>query len=371
MRRVPFPILIAVLLLAGVTFTSVLALVYAGKVDIPAAEAANETMEGQLRACAVLQGGVDAPVPAATGCLQEVLVQAVEDNRFDEMIAVQGELVGMRLFGACHSAGHLAGVQLARQFGVEASFDRMFQQKPVAEKDFVCTTGIVHGLVQGATLGDPPYDLPGLARQCTAVEQVHPSYANECGHYFGHAVWRTVKAIDSRLAEECGRLASASGSQSDLACMGGAIMEKYDLQAANYDPTGQRGALADPPSYAEARGICKALRGSPESILDGCWGGAGWLLAMRAREVLSGLDMGTKKGQDAAFNEYQAALSNCDRGSCAVNFIEHSRTEDFENGTVARVCASPGSAPKVDRPTLAAFCASALGMRNLPTAPPA
>ena len=367
MRKLPAPFLVAAFLSAVIALAGAAGLAYGGKVDVsvPAATA-DASMESQMRACAALQGGIDAPVPAATDCLQAILVRAVEEDRFDEIIALQGRLFEMRLFGACHSAGHLAGVQLASEFGVESSFDRMFHRNPVEDKDFLCTTGIVHGLVQGSTLGDPPYDLPGLARQCISVEQVHPSYSNECGHYYGHAVWRTVKAIDSRLAVECSRLASASDSQADRACVGGAIMEKFDLQAANYDPTGQRGVLAKPPSYAAARDICSALQDSPESIVEGCWGGVGWLLAMKAREALDRLDTSTQEGRDMAVAEYQSALDNCEIGSCVVNFIEHFRYEDFESGIAARVCASPDSAPKVDRAAFGYFCAETLKMRNLP-----
>jgi hypothetical protein len=319
----------------------------------PAAREAS-TQE-RITSCPLLQGSQVRQNEEAVTCLQSALTDAVLGGTFSQVGALATVLAQSNAHSACHAAGHRAGVELDRVQPMDKSLALMFGAGETTPEP-VCVAAVVHGLVQGHVTGEPPYELEYLASQCTALEGVSTEYANECAHYFGHAVWKTVRSLTPAIGVECARLADAAASFGENACVGGAIMQMFQLQDKNYDPSIPGALERQPPQYDEIVKLCDVFNDGPESTLEGCWGGAGWLLAMRAEQNLVEDPRSGAAGHDQAVREYVRAMGLCARGSCLENLVTHFRIEDYASGVVEQVCSTPGVTTVVEPSQLIRQC---------------
>ena len=315
-----------------------------------------------MRVCTALQGDRLQQHEPAVQCYMNVLRTASTSGVFGDVLALAQELGTSNAYAACHSAGHRLGVEFVTAGRrMHEVLNDLFggRQSPSEE---VCTMAIVHGLVQGHIKDEPPFELEYLAEQCLALEEVNTRYANECAHYFGHAAWKSVLAIDLELASICELLATGVASYAENSCLGGAVMDKYRRQDSNYDPS-LEGAIRNPPSYEEIESLCDQFADARAESRDACWGGAGWLLANRADALIADAWVDDEAGRARAVDVYIDAINRCEGPSCLENFLTHFRVADLHNGVAVAVCRSDRLEPALGLTHLRGVCEDQLRRR--------
>jgi hypothetical protein len=287
-----------------------------------------------IRACIATQGPDVKQNPETVDCLARALVDAVRTGQYAEVLALRPELEGTTANASCHAAGHAAGIELVGMYGMEGTIDRLFTG-PEESVEYTCTAALVHGLVAGSTSGEPPFDFEGVAGQCLRLEETNFSYANECAHFFGHAVWRSVGALSADIAEVCSFLDSNDEPNPKRTCIGGAIMQKFDLQTKHYDPTNTEAQNKLPPKLSELTGLCDVFDGQDVETTEGCMGAVGWLAAVSTNDKLD-YDKSGPEWDAKALPVYLEAVAVCDGDAeCHRNFINHLRVNAY-SGPVAR-----------------------------------
>lgn len=366
MRRALVPILALGVLLSGLGFYVASRGESADLSEDAAALAESAVRSGDvakgMRVCTALQGDQLQQYEPAVQCYMDVLRTASASGVYVDVLALAEELGTSNAYAACHSAGHRLGVEFVSSGRrMHEVLGDLFNGRPSPSEE-VCTMAIVHGLVQGHIQGDPPFELEYLAGQCLALESVNPRYANECAHYFGHAAWKSVKAIDLELASICELLADGVASYAENSCLGGAVMDKYRRQDSNYDPSVE-GAIRNPPSYGEIESLCDPFEDAREESRDACWGGAGWLLANRADALISDSWVDDEAGRARAVDVYVDAINRCRGPSCLENFLTHFRVADLHNGVAVEVCRSERLDPALGLTHLRGVCEDQLRRR--------
>lgn len=333
-----------------------------GAASVAESSARSGDVAKAMRVCTAVQGDRLQQYEPAVQCYMDVLRTAVTSGSFSGVLALADELGTSNAYAACHSAGHRLGVEFVTSGRrMDEVLADLFSGRPSPSEE-VCTMAIVHGLVQGHIQGDPPFELEYLAGQCLALEAVNPRYANECAHYFGHAAWKSVKAIDLELASICELLAAGVASYAENSCLGGAVMDKYRRQDSNYDPSVD-GAIHNPPSYEEIETLCDPFDSARAESRDACWGGAGWLLANRADALISDAWVDDEAGRARAVDVYVDAINRCEGPSCLENFLTHFRVADLHNGVAVAVCRSDRLDPSLGLVHLRGVCEDQLRRR--------
>lgn len=321
-----------------------------------AATAAPGEVSAAIKRCTQMSTGSDAINQPAIDCFKSALRLAISSDHYDEVLAQADDLNHSEAYGTCHNAAHQIGVALIEEGNtMQDVLQTMFKGKEAPPED-VCTLAIVHGLVQGNVQNDPPYDMDYLAAQCLSLMKVNPRYANECSHYYGHATWKTVGSISADLADLCAKLEPGDSADTENACMAGAVMTKYGLQEGYGDETVSK-QLDQPPAYTDAIHLCDPLAAGRVKSYEACWGGIGWLLALRANhtlEPLRGTDLDSHHEESVA--EWVTAMNYCKGIPCMSNFMTHFAFDDYHNGVVRDVCLSPDAHPDVDRGYFYNFC---------------
>lgn len=306
-----------------------------------------------LQECLKLQFGRNETNPEATDCFRESLYLAVKFDQFDQVFALQDQINASGAYGPCHSGAHLAGVDLVSEAPMHEILPTLFGTV-VPGKDVVCTTGLVHGLVQGSALGAPPFDLLYLAEQCISIQDLKTDYAVECAHYFGHVAYKNYNSLDDNVAKACELLEEKDRSGMVASCVGGALMQKTSLQDDTYNPTAMDTEIVslDPPSYEESTRMCSHYDSYPnKAILESCWNGIGWLLAMRSAKNINDLD--STSPADIT-REYITGVNYCEFDDCTYTYLLHLRPEDHDSKAVNNLCVSgdvtvtPSAAPFED-----------------------
>ena len=292
-----------------------------------------------VQECLKLQFGRNETNPEATDCFRESLYLAVKFDQFDQVFALQTQINASGAYGPCHSGAHLAGVDLVQDSPMHEILPILFKTV-VPGKDIVCTTGLVHGLVQGSALGDPPFDLPYLAEQCILVQDLKSDYATECAHYFGHVAYKNYNSLDEKVAKACELLQEKDRAGMVASCVGGALMQKTSLQDDTYNPTAMDTEIVslNPPLYEESINMCSQYNSYPnKAILESCWNGIGWLLAMRSSRNITDLQ---NPSSETVTNEYIKGVNYCLFDECTYTYLLHLRPEDHDSQAVKDLCVS-------------------------------
>lgn len=296
-----------------------------------------------LDACERLQPDTDNQEENVVACLTQVLVNAAENNTYDEILARTEYLRQGRLQASCHAAGHRAGIALYTEYGIDAALLKVFpasMNDGTTPVDYICTSALVHGLVGGGEVDGS--DPKSIAASCLSLDRVAYRYTHECAHFYGHGVWRRIGELGPELAEACALLAGSATGLAPEICVTGAVMQKYDLQTKHYDPFNEEAKRRETPSRAELETLCTAVSGN-ESFANGCQGAVGWLSAMRAQDVLDEYDEKSETYRDLAIATYADELGIC-RGEtglqeqCVANFITHFRPQAYHDGIARKVC---------------------------------
>lgn len=329
------------LLLAGA-----LLILAAGAVIAPRIGGTGDTAR-KLDACEELQPESDNQQENVVECLTRVLVAAVENGTYDEILARTEHLRQGRLQSSCHAAGHRAGNILYEEYGIDEALARTFPENPgrtTTPVDYICTSALVHGLVGGGDAGgDAPVD---IAASCLSLDRVDYRYTHECAHFYGHGVWRRVGELGPKLAQECNLLAGSTTGLAPEICVTGAVMQIFDLQTKHYDPSNETAKRRETPSREVLETLCDGVA-DDRSYTDGCRGAVGWLAAMRAQDVLDEHDENADEYYDLAVRTYADELGICREGNglheqCVQNFITHFRPQAYHNGIARDVCAIVG-----------------------------
>lgn len=318
------------LLLVIVSFSLFRGSVTPGRVDASTATS--------LRACLLTQGESLRQNPETVECLTVVLVDAVDAGTYAEVLGLRAELEGSTAGTSCHAAGHAAGIELVGRFGMDGTIDRLFDS-PGEETEYTCTAALVHGLVGGMTSGEPPFDLEFTAAQCRRLEiEANFNYSNECAHFYGHAVWRSVGELSPAIADLCSMLGSSDTRSRQRTCISGAIMQKFDLQTKHYDPGNAEAQQKLPPALSEIDGLCEVFAGEEFDVTEGCMGAVGWLAAISTNDKLEYTDSGPE-WDAAALPVYLEAISVCDENAeCHRNFINHLRANAYRGPVARELC---------------------------------
>lgn len=268
---------------------------------------------------------------AAVRCAMDTMRASLTAGTYTQIYDVVPQMQKTNLRIACHQAAHRLGVELLKSGSGTEMVRQMFEGRPQPVDD-ICTHSLVHGLIQGMTTERSEYDLQEVADQCMSLEKINPYYTDECAHYYGHAVWKKVDKLDDQLGDYCKYLYVTGDKRHVIACMGGVIMQKYDLQI--YTPMATTGTrMLTPPTYEEIMTICDAFKNSEKLYQDGCMSGIGWLAPTTALSRLDGLDL------DGQVKEYKKALATCVANEeCERTFLFHFRTDAYGSGVVTRVC---------------------------------
>jgi len=295
-----------------------------------------------MRACVLTQGESLRQNPVTVECLTGVMVDAVEAGTYADLLGLRAELEGSSAGYSCHAAGHAAGLELVERFGMDGTIDRLFDG-PVEETEYTCTAALVHGLVGGMTDGEPPFDLEFVASQCRRLEaEANFNYSNECAHFFGHAVWRSVGELTPAIADLCSLLGSSDTRSRQRTCISGAIMQKFDLQTKHYDPSNAEAQQKQPPPLSELFGLCDVFAGEEFDVTEGCMGAAGWLAAVSTNDKLEYESSGPE-WDAAALPVYLEAIAVCDgNAECHRNFINHLRANAYRGPVAREVCVRAG-----------------------------
>lgn len=297
----------------------------------------------RLEACEALQPESDDQQENVVACLTQVLVDAAENGTYDEILAKTEHLRQGRLQASCHAAGHRAGIELYREYGIDAALAKVFPETPdsgTSPVDYICTSALIHGLVGGGEVDGS--DPAGIAASCVSLDRVEHSYTHECAHFYGHGVWRRIGTLGPELADECALLEGGDTGLAPEICVTGAVMQKYDLQTKHYDPFNEEAKSRETPSRAELETLCDTVTGNP-AYTNGCRGAVGWLAAMRAQDILDEYNENDAAYYDLAVAAYADELGVCreDTGlqeQCVQNFITHFRPQAYHNGIAKDVC---------------------------------
>jgi len=291
--------------------------------------------------CESLQPETDDQQENVVACLAQTLVAAAEGGTYHEILALTEHLRKGRLQSSCHAAGHRAGIELQREYGIDAALARLFPPgEDGAPVDYICTSAVVHGLVGGGeTDGSDPAD---VAASCMSLDRVDYRYTHECAHFYGHGVWRRTGELGPGLVRECSLLAGGTTGLAPEICVTGAVMQKYDLQTKHYDPFNEEAKARKTPTREELESLCDNVTGN-EAFSDGCNGAVGWLAAMRAQDRLDEHDERSPGYRDLAIEVYTDELGICRDGAtlqeqCSQNFITHFRPQAYHDGIAREVC---------------------------------
>ena len=288
-------------------------------------------ISARIMKCSDIQGEAIEINEAAVVCAMDTMRASLKAGTYTQIYDIVPLMQKTNLRIACHQAAHRLGVELLESISSDEIVEQMFEAKPQPVDD-ICTHSLVHGLIQGMTTEQDAYDLQEVADQCLYFEKINPYYTDECAHYYGHAVWKKVNKFNDELGDYCKYLYTTGDKRHVIACMGGVIMQKYDLQI--YTPMSTVGErILTPPTYEEIDTICDAYRNSEKLIQDGCMSGIGWLAPTTALSRLDGLNL------DEQVVEYKKALATCKANEeCERTFLFHFRVDAYGSGVVTRVC---------------------------------
>lgn len=334
-----------------------------GSLNVSEIDASEFDAASAVQRCLALQYGKTETNPEATECFRESLYLAVKLDQFDKVFAIQPQINQSGAYGPCHSGAHLAGVDLVRDKKMHEILPVLFREV-VPGKDSVCTTGLVHGLVQGSALGEPPFDLQYLADQCIKIQELKPDYASECSHYFGHVAYKNYKTLDDKVAKACELLLARDESGMTSSCVGGALMQQLSLQDDTYNPTAMDTELVsmNPPQYSESITLCEAYDSYPNDlILKSCWGGIGWLLAMRTSNELDRL---SSQDLENITKEYVSGINYCKFDDCVWTYLLHLRPADYPTPAAEKLCADPGVMVETETHSFKDICEYVVALRN-------
>lgn len=291
-----------------------------------------ETIDVRIMKCAQIQGDSIDINEAAVTCSMNAMRTALLNGTYTLIYKVVPLMEKTNLRIACHQASHRLGIELLESLTPDEVVRMMFDGKE-QPRDAVCTHSLVHGLVQGMTTEKASYDLRAVAEQCVNLTRINEYYTDECAHYYGHAVWKQVKDFSPEVGTYCAYLLVGKDARGVTACMGGVIMQKYDLQV--YNPmTSSSSRTNSPPTYEEIDKICTPYRQGDIMFLNGCMSGIGWLAPTTALSNINSASL------DEQVKEYKKALATCHENiECERTFLYHFRVDAYPSGVVSRVCA--------------------------------
>lgn len=198
-------------------------------------------------------------------CLKGTIRDAVRSESFDAWYQAASPIMAndIKLEYVCHIPGHDLGAELVEYFGGD------YRRAIMTLGYDICGGGIVHGV----------FDIWGKERHPLStwleigeacIEQNRVRYST-CGDAVGHSAYESLGQDLAGAIAICDLLPETWIQNS---CANGAFMQKYYPQssALKYERT------PTIPPWEDLVDFCDSLTKVRPGTLDGCYGGAGWVI---------------------------------------------------------------------------------------------
>lgn len=275
-------------------------------------------------------------------CMYDLLSYVALSGRSGELVSDSAPYARPEMWATCHAVGHSLGPALLESgMSPDEAIVAALGAQPHERADVFCAAAVVHGVVDGVSVGAGSEDLERIASYCAYAHRAHPYYGSECAHYFGHTVWDVTSSAGVEAAEACALLEPFEVRGGLESCMGGAVMARFGLQEAAY---GAEVVGVSLPDVGEVLSLCGPLEDYGFRAFDGCWGGAGWLLSKHLIATMNEID---PKGEFAAFPQslvgealeaHSSLLEVCGTPNCVATLLQHMRPQEWTNGLGHAVC---------------------------------
>ena len=207
----------------------------------------------------------DAVLKHSYDCLKAGIRDAVLSESFDQWVAAADPIMAedIKLEYVCHIPGHDLGAEFAEYFGGD------YRRAVMTLGWDICGGGIVHGVfdVWGKANHAPEAWLE-IGQAC--IDQNKLRYST-CGDAVGHSAY---ESLGQDLQAAIGVCDSLPESWIQNSCANGAFMQKYYPQSSALKYT--RASVI--PAWEELVRFCDNLPYRKIGTLDGCYGGAGWVI---------------------------------------------------------------------------------------------
>jgi hypothetical protein len=201
----------------------------------------------------------------AYDCLKGTIRDAVLSESFDAWYQAAAPVMAndVKLEYVCHIPGHDLGAEFVEYF------DGDFRRAVMTLGYDICGGGIVHGVFD--VWGKQPHPLSTwLEIGDACIEQNRIRYST-CGDAVGHAAYESTGQDLAAAIGICDLLPEAWIQNS---CANGAFMQKYYPQSSALKYTRK----VPIPAWEELVDFCDELPTRNVGTLDGCYGGAGWVI---------------------------------------------------------------------------------------------
>jgi hypothetical protein len=238
-------------------------------------------------------------------CLKDTIRDAVTSESFDAWYRAAAPVMAndIKLEYVCHIPGHDLGAELVEYF------DGDYRRAILTVGYDICGGGIVHGV----------FDVWGKQRHPLAtwleigqacIEQNRLRYST-CGDAVGHAAYESTGQDLRAAIGICDKLPEMWIQNS---CANGAFMQTYYPQSSALKYTRD----VPIPAWEELIDFCDELPYERVGTLDGCYGGAGWVIGntifMNMQALSDGgdeYDANTAQ-QEAVVTQAREAISACE-----------------------------------------------------------
>ena len=199
-------------------------------------------------------------------CLKIMIRDAVTTNNFDPMAEAAWPILdkNIELAYTCHIPGHDLGLEFVRYFK---------NDYPLAIRTLnanICGSGIVHGIYD--VWGKEKHTLAEWIKVGNACIQANLIRYNACGDAIGHSAYES-------LGEDLAGAIGICNEQAQMwirnACANGAFMQSQYPQSSALKATREANM---PDDWADLIKFCDSLPYSNDGTMDGCYGGAGWVM---------------------------------------------------------------------------------------------
>ena len=199
-------------------------------------------------------------------CLRSAIRDAVTSGNFEPFVAAGQPILDENIMLAyvCHIPGHDLGPELLEHFG--GSYSKAIKGLNAN----ICGSGIVHGVVDvwGKSKHSPEAWLE-ISQACIEANMVR---YNACGDAMGHSAY---ESMDQNLGDAIGICNTFSEAWIRNSCSNGAFMQSQYPQSSALKQT--RSANM-PENWSDLITFCDSLTHRNEGTMDGCYGGAGWVM---------------------------------------------------------------------------------------------
>lgn len=238
-------------------------------------------------------------------CLKSTIREAVLNESFDAWYEAAAPVMAndVKLEYVCHIPGHDLGAEFVEYF------DGDFRRAIMTLGYDICGGGIVHGVFD--VWGKEPHPLATwLDIGAACIEQNKIRYST-CGDAVGHAAFESTGQDLAAAIGVCDMLPEAWIQNS---CANGAFMQKYYPQSSALKYTRK----VHVPSWEQLIDFCDGLSTNKVGTLDGCYGGAGWVMGnnifMNMSLLATGGDeyVASEQQQTAVVEQARRAVEACE-----------------------------------------------------------